>query len=268
MIFNNFGFNAQQIAAAEAAVLPIISDSVIFWLDPANPASYGGYNIVTGSGTIPGITWKSVSGSSTAPFNIIKAQTTSTLTMTGSWFSTNGDLRFQTNTMVPRPPQSLWTIEAWVNIYSQNLGYGNIMTATFGGQTSMNYNLGNALSSGGNGARPAAQGINNGTTRVGSGPIPNTLIGQGWTHVVGTASTGSGGQYTVYLNGVQAVRQDNQGTINANTSTTAYTFINHDNNQNGGSFNASWGQMRFYSRPLTLAEIQQNYNATRGIYGR
>ena len=276
MIFNNFGFNR---VAGSLALVPtptptptptitptpvpgIISDSVMIWLDPANASSYNGGNISSGTGAVG--TWNSVSGSTNnvAPFTIYRYS--GGLTKSANWFSTTGDFRFQTTNHLPDPPAGLWTIEMWVNPTLKRQTNWSLFTQQVGTPNSINYLLSNAYQGGG--LNLYAGGFANGVYRL----SPSGLaipVNAGWKHIVGTASTGSNGTYTIYYNGVQQVQSTNIGTIGTSTSTTSLTFINNDTGQNGGSWEASWGQVRMYSRPLTAAEVLNNFNVTKAIYG-
>jgi hypothetical protein len=125
----------------------------------------------------------------------------------------------------------------------------------------------------------------------GTGSVERAVAGAGsylntWRHVVRTYTTASNQQgiITPYLNGVagtptnmntsglinfwNAPFADNSGAFGPNwymlfgAEETQKTF----QNSTAGWFAGRYGVMRMYNRALTLAEIQQNFNATRGRY--
>lgn len=73
----------------------------------------------------------------------------------------------------------------------------------------------------------------------------------------------------LYINGIQ---RDNTNFTNANTFVTIRNTgsplnLGDYNIGLGGPINGSVGLINYYNRPLTLAEIVQNYNAIKGRYG-
>jgi|LakMenEpi03Aug12_release.lakeMendotaPanAssembly.Ray.scaffolds.fasta_scaffold72467_4 hypothetical protein len=81
-----------------------------------------------------------------------------------------------------------------------------------------------------------------------------------WYHVVGTFD---GANMTIYVNGSQ---EATQVMTNQPTTYTATTYIG-DYNAGGYPSSSNISSVRLYNRPLSAAEIRQNYQALRGRYG-
>lgn len=99
----------------------------------------------------------------------------------------------------------------------------------------------------------------------GSTPIPHanystTTVNTGaWFH---GAATYDGSSVKIYVNG-------NLESTNARTGSITSGAKNIGSSSGGGSeyFDGTIGSVKIYNRPLTEAEVKQNFNATRGIYG-
>jgi hypothetical protein len=108
--------------------------------------------------------------------------------------------------------------------------------------------------------------VNNSSSLIGGGfyngspwvvtATASTNIWQHW------AVTQSGSNYGLYRNGVLV----STATDGSRTGTTTATAI-LGQRQGGFLFNGQLDDIRLYNRALSLAEIRQNYNATRGRFG-
>lgn len=91
----------------------------------------------------------------------------------------------------------------------------------------------------------------------------DAVVNSQWNNVVATYD---GILKRIYVNGVlRAVSGTPTGTITQNLTGAAY--IGTYGNFAGYYFNGNIAQTHIYNRALTLLEIQQNFNATRGRYG-
>jgi hypothetical protein len=103
-------------------------------------------------------------------------------------------------------------------------------------------------------------------TRTGGGGAADTNIAwpaaynNVWKHISVTAS---GSLVTLYLDGIQANSSNslsgNYGASSGNFTVGRYAF--------GFPMKGSMGQILFYNRAITAAEVRQNFNATKGRYG-
>jgi len=90
-----------------------------------------------------------------------------------------------------------------------------------------------------------------------------TNIGTGWKFV--TFTIDSSGQPSFYIN-TTAVSPTNTG--NTNTPYTPNSFAYVASNESGSRLNdGKISQVYFYTKQLTAAEVAQNFNATRSLYG-
>ena len=91
----------------------------------------------------------------------------------------------------------------------------------------------------------------------------DAVVNSQWNNVVATYD---GTLKKIYVNGVlRAVSGTPTGTVNQNDTGAAY--IGTYGNFAGYYFNGNIAQTHIYNRALTLLEIQQNFNATRGRFG-
>jgi hypothetical protein len=107
------------------------------------------------------------------------------------------------------------------------------------------------------------QSSNAGNTYFVSGTANNTYGTNGvWRHYV---MTRNGSTITFYSNGSE------DGTITGLSDTVSATNQTHQYlggyNTSSQLYNGDMGPVRTYNRPLTLAEVQQNFNAQRGRFG-
>ena len=109
------------------------------------------------------------------------------------------------------------------------------------------------------------------TVNSGSTPYDNLLATtasylstSAWAHIVGTYTTGS---KRLYINGVQVASNTVTGTIATNTNGCSIGVYGGFNGSRGYWYNGSIGNVKVYNRALSAAEVQQNFEATRGRYG-
>jgi hypothetical protein len=237
------------------------------YLNPSVSASYSGGSFTGASGLInSGKVWNSISGTSNASFEIwtqTVGTTVATVTQTSNAIRTNKDVRFQSTTNFGPTTASIWSIEVWINVASANTSnLVSIITQVYP-NTNINYAFGVI------GTNPGEAVINMGGTVSGVARYSEintpTLLNKGWQQLVGTLN---GRAYKWYING-QAVSgatgNITNGALTLNTSSR--THLNNTANSNGGGLNADWGIMRMYSTVLTDAQVLQNFNANRGLYG-
>jgi hypothetical protein len=218
----------------------IVTDGLVLCLDAANPKSY------PGSGT----TWADLSGSGN----------NGTLTNGPTFNSSNGgNIVFDgvnDYVLCPRPSSivtsgsitvCLWakwttttTIQALVdNNHSSNPIQGFVIQDRPDLSKALTFSV-----------FPSVSGVVS-TFQVGNGY---------WHHIVGTNDTVTS---KLYIDGVlnNSALQAGLATVQPNISIGYWQF-------GGGRYlNGSVPSLQIYNRALTAAEIQQNFNATRGRYG-
>lgn len=89
-----------------------------------------------------------------------------------------------------------------------------------------------------------------------------SIVANNWYHVVGTRS---GNTASIYLNGSFSSSATNANSIPVSVS---YPFtIGNGYNYTSEAFGGRIASVKVYNRALSAAEVQQNFNATRGRYG-
>ena len=87
-----------------------------------------------------------------------------------------------------------------------------------------------------------------------------------FNHIVMTYTDGGSGSIAVYINGALAGSATPSAAVN--TTGTEDLYIGTLKTYIGSyDFDGEVGQIRFYNSALTAAEVLQNYNATRALYG-
>ena len=226
--------------------VPIILDNLVLWYDPAKVASY------PGSGTTI---------NSLAPTNLTGTMTN--ITFTSPYFTHNGTsstVSVADNALL-EPGTGDFTLEAWV-YYSVLAG----STRTFisktnnnGGAADWSYGL---RTNGTTGA--TYMEVGNGTTSTTS---PTFTVTTGiWYQIVGVWTNVASNSIALYVNG--ASQGSNAHSFASVKNSTNPLYLG---SYNGGEysqwFNGRMGVVRYYSAALTGAQILQNYNADKGIYG-
>jgi hypothetical protein len=223
---------------------PVTSGLVLYY-DPSNLASYPGSGTTINSLASPNL-----------------AGTMSNITWTDPYFTYNGtssQVSIADNALL-EPGTGDFTIESWVNATAL-AGFSRVILGKFangGASQHVSYAL-----------RSLATGVTrlevgNGTSTVNS---PTFTLSTGtWYQIVGVWTNVASNSIELYVNGVS------QGS----NSHAFAGVLNHGNplylgSYNGGEFPQWWdgniGIVRYYNKALSGAEVQQNFDANRNIYG-
>jgi hypothetical protein len=211
----------------------IVTNGLVLCLDAGNTKSY------PGSGT----TWTNLASSS---FN---ATTVNSPTFTSNYFTLNGSTQYFTVSETPLTSVTTCTILMWIYSAASQANY-----------TGLFYNR--------NGSNVSGMDFFTTTNKLGwtwNGDVTTynydtgLVVSQGvWSMVaisVGSTST------TFWVN-------SNSNTQTYTTAAQTFDAINIGRDPlSGRLFNGRIGVTGLYNRALTAAEIQQNFNATRGRYG-
>ena len=219
---------------------PIVSDGLVFQVDPANTVCY-----TSGSTTVNSLAGNSISGS-------LIGNTTFTNNALGSfYFDGSGDY-IQTNFKLNNyfTDNANFTVSTWMNVAVNNQisPIGNAIEGSSGwtmfnfyGSMQMLYYSSSIYST---------------VTIGGLGFTPiNTWVN--FTFVLNSL-TGSG-----YYNG----RLMTTTPITSYAVNSVNTGIGTFNGTGGYAFSGSIGVSQIYNRALTPSEVSQNFNALRGRYG-
>jgi len=221
----------------------IVTSNLVLWYDPSNSVSYPG----SGS-TITNLASTSLNG------------TISNTTYTSPYLTYNGSssqINIADNALL-EPGAGDWTMEAWV--YLSNSSGSKVVLGKFdpgGGAQDVSYSIRIQ------GAGIFAQ-IGNGSTVVDT-PL-YTLPLNTWTHVTYVWKNVATNSLEAYINGVSVNSVSHSFSSILNTSANLYI-----GSYNGGEYsqymNGRIGITRLYSAALTSAQVLQNYNANKSIYG-
>jgi len=85
-----------------------------------------------------------------------------------------------------------------------------------------------------------------------------------WYQVVGTFTSGA---RRLYINGVLVNSDTQGGTITTNANGMSIGVYGGFNGSRGYYYNGNISAVKIYNKELTAAEVQQNFNATRGRFG-
>jgi hypothetical protein len=217
----------------------IVTDGLVLALDAGNPKSYPG----------TGTTWTDLSGNSN----------TGTLTNGPTYSSANGgSLSFDGSSQYVNISGSTTVSEAtfsvWLRRNGNQSGYAGILHSRGGGGTS-GFNFSSTTNNLGYHWNDTA-----GSYQFNSGLIPPDGA---WSMCVVVVTSTAATFYLCQSSGI---------TTATNTLAHASTTINALNlgRDSFGSpryFNGNISQASIYNRALTVAEITQNYNSTRGRFG-
>jgi hypothetical protein len=224
----------------------IIQSGLVLHYDPSNISSYPGSGTTINSLVSPNLTG-----------------TMANITFTTPYFTHNGTSSTVSvaDNVLLEPDTGDFTLEAWI-YYSVIAG----STRTFisktnngGGAADWSYGL---RTNGTTGATYLEVG--NGTTSITS---PTFTVTTGtWYQIVGVWTNVASNSIALYVNGASQGSNSHSFTSVKNSTNPLYL-----GSYNGGEFsqwfNGRMGIVRYYSAALSAAQVLQNYNANRGIYG-
>ena len=225
---------------------PAVTDNLVLYYDPDDPASYPGSGTTINSLVSPNL-----------------PGTMTNITYTDPYFTHNGTsstVSVADNALL-EPGTGDFTLEAWV-YYSVLAG----STRTFisktnnnGGAADWSYGL---RTNGTTGA--TYMEVGNGTTSI---TTPTYTVTTGtWYQIVGIWTNVASNSLALYVNGASQGSNSHSFASVKNSTNPLYL-----GSYNGGEFsqwfNGRMGIVRYYSAALTGEQVLQNYNANRGIYG-
>jgi hypothetical protein len=234
-------------ALALANVYSPVTNNLVLYYDPANTASYPGTGTTINSLASPNL-----------------AGTMSNITYTDPYFTYNGTSSQVSvaDTAALEPGAGSWTMEVWVN---QTASGNDVVLGKFdpGGLTvDVSYSIRTTGTSYyaqlGSGSGSGSTLFVNSTTFVGT---LNT-----WYQLVYVFTNGGTQTLQTFVNGSSI------GTVNhslasiLNTSTNLY-IGSYNNGEYAQWFDGRIGITRLYNAALTAAQVLQNYNANRALYG-
>lgn len=223
---------------------PTYSNLVLYY-NPADAASYPGSGTTINSLVSPNLTG-----------------TLSNITYTSPYFTYNGTSSTTSiaDNALLEPSTGDFTLEAWV-YYSTITG----STRTFVSKT----NNGGGSADWSYGLRTQTSGatyieVGNGSNSVTS---PTYIVSTGqWYQIVGVWTNVASNSIALYVNGASQGSNSHSFASVKNSTNPLYL-----GSYNGGEFsqwfNGRMGIVRYYSAALTAAQVLQNYNANKGIYG-
>jgi hypothetical protein len=221
--------------------VPIITDSLILHLDVAKRQSY----------PTTGTTWFDLAGSSHGSLKNGVAFTRDNY----------GALVFNgINTSVTFPGSALslntMTISSW-NFSTNYIQNGFMFEKTTNGAVNTQYSL--FYNQGNSSIYFRTYGL--GTTDLLVGTLAAGVKNGKWNNVVATYDLSS---KKIYVNGVLAATQSVTGTVTQNNTGIAYIGLH--GTPHSYPFNGRIAHTTLYSRALTQAEIQYNFNTLKGRY--
>ena len=225
---------------------PAVTDNLVLYYDPDDPASYPGSGTTINSLVSPNLTG-----------------TMTNITYTDPYFTHNGTsstVSVADNALL-EPGTGDFTLEAWV-YYSVLAG----STRTFisktnnnGGAADWSYGL---RTNGTTGA--TYMEVGNGTTSI---TTPTYTVTTGtWYQIVGIWTNVASNSLALYVNGA-LVGSNSHSFASVKNSTNPLYLGSYNGGEFSQWFNGRMGIVRYYSAALTGAQILQNYNANKGIYG-
>ncbi len=238
---------------------PIVSDSLLFAVDPANIASYAG----TGTNT-----------------NDLRSSTTGTLNGTSFISTNNGVFDFDGNDYIAFTDEnkfeftngssdSAFSVSVWVNF--DDLSAARALVSKDNGNTSREWTLA-VFNNSGYRARLFLKGALNGSYQQ-SIDTTSTFATGVWYHITATYS-GVGGSdahdgITFYVNGVAEAEfgvSDNNSYVSMQQGTAPLEIGRYSANVGAVYMNGKISQTLIYSKELSAAEVLQNYNALKGRF--
>lgn len=229
--------NVQQVVAASP-----VSSGLELYYDPSNNTSYPG----------SGSTVYDLSPSG------VNATITGSLTDAGNWFTFNGTQTLLTGNLAVLYSGWQHSLEVWFSPAATSSVFSDLGTTNLSGYHTTGLEV---YSAGPFYLTNAMLWSGTGTTRVGGG----TVSLNSWYQLV-RVYNGSNTAYA-YLNKVKSsdtsiawIPPSPGWYLNFGTSDTT-------NFATGAAFQGKLGVVRLYNRVLSAAEVTQNYNATKALYG-
>ena len=236
-----------MMALANNHVPLVVTNGLVLYYNPADSASYSGSGTTINSLASPNL-----------------AGTMSNITFTDPYFTYNGTSSQVSvaNTAALEPGSDSWTMEVWVN---QTVSGNDVVLGKFdpgGLAQDVSYSI---RTTGTSYYAQLGSGIGSGSTLfVDSTTFVGTL--NTWYQLVYVFTNGATKTLQTFVNGSSI------GTVNhslasiLNTSTNLY-LGSYNNGEFSQWFDGRIGVTRLYNTALTSAQVLQNYNANRGIYG-
>ena len=248
-----------------SASSPQVDSGTVLYLDAGNSASYAGsgatWDDISGRGLSADLAWSS--GTTAINANGVTRTATSALnniTCVSPAFDrdVNGSLIFNGSSTCGYVRgighQPTYTYELWIKRnggQTNNAGVVANPNRLSGDQMNwiLSFNSNNQI----------IAGIYNGTTFFNTAPvyIPNLE----WTHV---AVSYDASTLALYVNGLLSASVS--ASVTWNPAIIDYGLLIGRKYNDNQTYDGALASLRFYSRPLTVDEIQQNYNATRNRF--
>lgn len=229
---------------AQASVQPVSSNLQLYYA-PNNSSSYPG----TGT-TLFDLSGNGLNG------------TMSNLTYTNPYLTYNGTSSTVsiTDNALLEPGSGDFTLESWLYYTTITGSSRAVISKTDNGGLASSWSYGLRTVANGN----TYMEVGNGTTSVTS-PTFTASTGT-WYQIVGVWTNVASNSIALYVNGVSQGSNSHSFASVKNSTNPLYL-----GSYNGGEFsqwfNGRMGIVRYYSKALSGAEVLQNYNANKGIYG-
>jgi hypothetical protein len=240
-VLQNYTANIGRYALQPAAV-----SNLVLYYDPTIPSN-------------------SINTSATFLYNLGATALTATLTnvtWTKPYVTYNGTSSSSAiaDSAVLEPGSSDFAIEAWIYHSTITGSTRTIISKTDNGGLASNWSYG---------LRTAADGstyfeVGNGTTSVTS-PAFTATTGT-WYQVVGVWTNTAPKSIALYKNG-ELVGSNSHTFTSVKNSTRGLYLGNYNGGEYSQWFNGRMGVVRQYNKALSGAEVLQNYNNDRGLYG-
>jgi hypothetical protein len=223
---------------------PVTSNLVLYY-NPANIASYPGTGTTINSLVVPNLTG-----------------TMSNITWTSPYFTYNGTNATTSiaDNAALEPGSGDFSLETWV-YYSVITGSSRVIAGKTNGGNAADWGYG--IRTGSNGGTYLEVG--NGTTSLTS-PSYTVSTGQ-WYQIVGVWTNVVANSVALYVNGVSQGSNAHSFASVKNTANPLYLGSFDGGGVFGQWFNGRMGIVRYYNTALTSAQVLQNFNANRGLYG-
>jgi hypothetical protein len=222
-----------------------VQSGLVLHFDPSNTSSYSGTGTTVNSLVLPNLTG-----------------TMSNITYTNPYFAFNGSSSTisRADNALLEPETGDFTLEAWV-YYSVITGSSRaVMSKTDNGGLAANWSYGLRTNPFG----ATYMEVGNGTTSVTS---PSYAVSTGqWYQIVGVWTNVAVNTIEFYVNGASQGSNSHSFTSVKNSTNPLYL-----GSYNGGEysqwFDGRMGIARIYNKALSSAEVLQNWNANKSIYG-